>query len=230
MILGLDTSGAISVVVCDDDGEKVLAANLDSRSRHHAEVLVPLIDTTLEQAGGTRADVSAVVVGRGPGPFTGLRVGLVTARSIAAVLGVPLHGVCSLDGLALQAAQEALPGKRGRIAVALDARRREVYYRSYEFTADGWRAEGEPAVAKPADVAEQFAGADLRVGRGALAYPDLLAPGAGEELADVAAEWLIRAAFARQPLGGMDTSSSEPLYLREPDAALPTKRKSALGL
>ena len=84
------------------EGE-VLAVRTDTRARHHDEVLLALVEETLQAAGVTRGELTGVVVGRGPGPFTGLRVGLVSARSIASVLGVPLHGLSSLDALAHQA-------------------------------------------------------------------------------------------------------------------------------
>src|SRR5699024_10245276 len=94
MLLGLDTPGAGSTAVARGDltgpAPEVLQVRSDARSRHHDEVLLALIDETLQAAGVERRDLSGVVVGRGPGPFTGLRVGLVSARSIAAVLGVPL--------------------------------------------------------------------------------------------------------------------------------------------
>ena len=130
MLLGIDTSGAVSVAVArgglTGPAPEVLAVTSDERARHHDEVLLDLIDATTARAGTTRGELTGIVVGRGPGPFTGLRVGLVTARTIAAVLDIPLHGLSSLDALAHQ----ALAGVRGpaTVAVALDARRREVYH------------------------------------------------------------------------------------------------------
>ena len=114
MLLGIDTSGAVSTAVArgalpgpaaagttaPGAPLEILQVRSDERSRHHDEVLLALIDETLHAAGVERGALTGVVVGRGPGPFTGLRVGLVSARSIAAVLGIPLHGLSSLDALA----------------------------------------------------------------------------------------------------------------------------------
>ena len=248
-LLGIDTSGAVSVAVADGDLRtgtvRVLAEHHDERARHHDEVLTPMIDRALADAGVRRTDLTAVVAGLGPGPFTGLRVGLVTARTIAAVLGADLYGLCSLDALAHEAfavddvahpdAERTDAGRTGTAphpgrtaAVALDARRREVYHARYRRGTDGriLREEG-PAVDAPADVASALRGADLLVGSGCEIYPDLL-PATGP-LRHVSAGHLLAAA-AQQIAAGEDLSSTDPLYLREPDAARPTVRKSALGL
>lgn len=243
-LLGIDTSGAVSVAVADGDLRTgtvhVLAEHHDERARHHDEVLTPMIDRALADAGVRRTDLTAVVAGRGPGPFTGLRVGLVTARTIAAVLDADLYGLCSLDALAHEAFavddaertdaenQSAAPQQGRTAAVALDARRREVYHARYRRGTDGriHREEG-PAVDAPADVASALRGADLLVGSGCELYPDLL-PATGP-LMHVSAGHLLAAA-AQQIAAGEDLSSTDPLYLREPDAARPTVRKSALGL
>lgn len=253
MLLGIDTSGAISVALARGtlDGDaplEVLAERSDARARHHDEVLLGLVDAVLADAGAARADLSGVVTGRGPGPFTGLRVGLVTARTIAALLEIPVWGVSSLDALAHEAlthealaegseplhgpaaASAASPDTAGErtVAVALDARRREVYWGLYARTADGrLERRGGPDVAAPVEVAERFAAADLRVGSGAHLYPEHLRP--TDALADVSAAHLLRVA-QQLTSQGEDLASTEPLYLREPDAAKPTARKSALGL
>lgn len=256
MLLGIDTSGAVSVAVARADLSagtvEVMAVRSDERARHHDEVLLALVDETLAAAGGTRADIEGVVAGRGPGPFTGLRVGLVAARTIAAVLGVPLYAVCSLDALALQAldaaADEEAAGERadeetagaaqGRaeesagaalpqtIAVALDARRREVYWARYTVRDAVPVPVAGPAVDAPADVAAALTAAHALVGSGCSLYPQLLPATAAIDHVDAGA--LIRVAVARLA-AGEDLSDSEPLYLREPDAAKPTARKSALG-
>jgi tRNA threonylcarbamoyladenosine biosynthesis protein TsaB len=233
MWLGIDTSGAVGVAVGDRHSGAVLAVGQDDRARHHDEVLMALIDDTVRRAGGARGDIAAVVAGRGPGPFTGLRVGLVTAREIAFVLGVPLHGLCSLDALALQAAEET-PSAR-TLAIALDARRREVYWARYSRDADAPASgtapaalvrEAGPAVAAPADVAADLTAADVVAGSGALLHAEELRPTSA--LAHVDAGFLLREAWRRLDLGE-DLSSTEPLYLRDPDAKRPTARKSALG-
>ncbi|WP_270408953.1 tRNA (adenosine(37)-N6)-threonylcarbamoyltransferase complex dimerization subunit type 1 TsaB [Brachybacterium paraconglomeratum] len=246
MLLGIDTSGAVSVAAArgelvagaaaPSEGAaqssgaelEVLAVRSDHRSRHHDEVLLALVEETLSAAGVTRGELTGVVVGRGPGPFTGLRVGLVSARSIASVLGVPLHGLSSLDALAHEALA-AVPAERGpvTVGVALDARRREVYHARYRREAGGEILRvAEPAVDAPAEVAAELTACDLLVGSGTALYPELLP--ATAELEHVDAGHLLLAASALAARGE-DLTSTEPMYLREPDAAKPTARKSALG-
>ena len=170
MLLGIDTSGAVSIAVArgalNGPAPEVLAVRTDARARHHDEMLLALIEDTLTQAGITRRDLTGVVVGRGPGPFTGLRVGLVTARTIAAVLGVPLVGLSSLDALAHQAlAEHARSTGQTTVGVALDARRREVYHARYRRTADGHVERiADPAVDAPAEVAAELTACDVLVG------------------------------------------------------------------
>ena len=238
MLLGIDTSGAVSVAVARGEltgpAPEILQVRADERSRHHDEVLLSLIDEVLTAAGVERSELTGIVVGRGPGPFTGLRVGLVSARSIAAVLGVPLYGLSSLDGLAHQAlaglgsAQEG-PAHEGAftVGVALAARRREVYHARYRRGVSGEVTRiADPAVDAPAAVADELTACDILVGSGTGIYPELLP--ATAELVHVDAGHLLLAAAALSARGA-DLSSTEPMYLREPDAAKPTARKSALG-
>lgn len=238
MLLGIDTSGAVSTAVARGEltgpAPEILQVRSDERSRHHDEVLLDLIEETLQAAGVERGDLTGLVVGRGPGPFTGLRVGLVSARSIAAVLGVALHGLSSLDALAHQAlaALDAAGDERTAtgpvtVGVALDARRREVYHARYRREVSGEVIRtAEPAVHTPADVAAELTACDVLVGSGTGLYPELLP--ATMDLVHVDAGHLILAAAALSARGE-DLSSTEPMYLREPDAAKPTARKSALG-
>lgn len=240
--LAIDTSGAVSVAVAR--GGKVLAKRLDARARHHDEVLLPMIDEVLAEAGADRTEITRVIAGRGPGPFTGLRVGLVTARSIATVLGAELWGVPSLDAIAAQVAAVYQGSSNGgesvqnnelkSIGVALDARRKEVYYALYEVQADGTAVRvSEMAVAKPEEAAQVLGQASVLVGSGAHLYSKILPPCGDIQYAD--AGYLIIAAHQAEKRGeaevpGAGLYSTEPLYLREADAAKPTKRKSALGL
>ena len=249
MLLGIDTSGAVSVAAArgtlgGPEPLEVLAVAGDDRARHHDEVLLGLVDEVLAAAGASRSEVTGVVAGRGPGPFTGLRVGLVVARTIAAVLDVPLVGVCSLDALAHEALAEADaaagsdnaagsddsaggPGTPLTVAVALDARRREVYHARYRRTEGGDLVrEHGPAVGAPADVAAELTACDLLVGSGAALYPELLP--ATSPLAHADAGHLLQVA-SQLAARGEDLTDTAPLYLREPDAAKPTARKSALG-
>ena len=130
LLLAIDTSAAVTAAV--HDGSAVLARELVHDPRHHAELLVPMVERVLADAGVERSQLTDVVAGRGPGPFTGLRVGLVTARTLGLALGVPVHGVGSLDALAQQVVDAGLAAEGETFVVATDARRREVYWARYE--------------------------------------------------------------------------------------------------
>lgn len=205
MLLAFDTATP-AVTVAIHDGDRVVAETCTVDAMRHGELLAPGITTVLADAGLVRQDLTAIAVGVGPGPFTGLRVGLVTARTLASVLEIPVYGVCTLDVLAVEAVDSG--AVTGEFLVATDARRKEVYWASYD--PSGARLHG-PEVAKPADVATSAP----VVGRGARLYPDHLPmfvrpenPSAGvlaQVVTDERAELL----------------DPEPLYLRRPDAAEP---------
>ena len=145
LVLALDTATPAStaaLVEVTADGLIGVAERRTVDPRAHGEKLAPEIEGTLAEAGARPGDLGAIVAGLGPGPYTGLRVGLATAASMAQALGIPTYGVCSLDGLGRAAGP-------GRVLIATDARRREVYFATY---LDGVRVLG-PDVARPADVA-----------------------------------------------------------------------------
>lgn len=214
MLLTFDTaSPTVSVALFDADTDRLLAELESTRPMKHGEELAPLIAAALSEAGLTRTDLSAIGVGVGPGPFTGLRVGLVTARTLAFVLDLPVHGVCSLDALAVQAAGGSAQGRE--FVVATDARRKEVYLASYDD--QGKRLAG-PVVSKPDTVATQLP----VVGEGAVLYPESFPNALGP--VRPSAGWLARAIVGKQ----VDLLEPEPLYLRRPDAetARPPKKVS----
>lgn len=208
MLLGLDTAtAAVTVALCTPTGEVVAQSTvLDARA--HGERLAPAIARVLAQAGVRREQISAVAVGVGPGPFTSLRVGLVTATVLGHILSIPVHGVCTLDAIALASR------RTDRFRVVTDARRREVYWATYDGTS---RLDG-PHVTRPSDI-----DADLpAVGAGARLYPDAF-PVADEPLDASAAAvcgWVVAGLPLLEPL---------PLYLRRPDADEPGARKKVLG-
>jgi tRNA threonylcarbamoyl adenosine modification protein YeaZ len=212
MLLAFDTSTP-AVTVAVHDGHSVVAESTVVDALRHGELLAPGIDTALRGAGVTSAELTRLAVGVGPGPFTGLRVGVVTGRTMAAVLGIPVVGVCTLDVLAAQAVDEG--AVREEFVVATDARRREVYWARYD--AGGGRVDG-PHVAKPSDVGDALP----VVGRGATLYPDELGP--AHEPESPSAVVLASLVVA----GRVALLDPEPLYLRRPDVALPTRRKSVL--
>lgn len=200
-VLVIDTSTAaviVGVVRRHDDGRMDLVAQRSAADAHaHAELLTPNVLGAVADAGLTLRDVDAVVVGCGPGPFTGLRVGMATAAAYGHALGVPVHGVCSLDGIGNQT--------RGQVLVVTDARRREVYWARYH---DGVRVDG-PDVAAAADVpvgeAEQAAGSPVHC-----ALFDL--PRIGPERPDPTCLAAAVADWDGEP------DALVPLYLRRPDA------------
>ena len=220
MLLALDTSSpTVAVALHDDSG--VLVDLTSERSMKHAEQLAPLIERALGEVAAARHDVTAIAVGVGPGPFTGLRVGLVTARTLAHVLQVPVYGVCSLDVIAVQALAEQplgeLDGADGAdaaqgLVVATDARRKEVYLARYD--AAGGRLEG-PVVDKPAALATEGPVA----GEGAVLYPEAFPHARGP--ARPSAGWLARCVAEELA----ELRDPDPLYLRRPDAVSPAAPK-----
>ncbi|MFJ4850599.1 tRNA (adenosine(37)-N6)-threonylcarbamoyltransferase complex dimerization subunit type 1 TsaB [Streptomyces sp. NPDC088733] len=214
LLLAFDTATP-AVTVALHDGRRVLAESTEIDARRHGELLMPAVDRVLREAGAEPADLTGLVVGVGPGPYTGLRVGLVTAAAFGDVLGVPVHGLCTLDGLAYAA------GIDGPFVVATDARRKEVYWARYE----GPRGRvGDPAVDHPAEIAERVAGLPA-VGAGAALYPGVFTdvrPPADQSAGALAA--LAAAKLAE----GEDFLPPLPLYLRRPDAQVPAGYKAVL--
>ena len=211
LLLALDTATP-AVTVALHDGSAVIAELSAVDPRRHGEVLAVFVDQALRKAGAGRADLTAIAVGTGPGPYTGLRAGVVTARVLGSALQIRTDGFCSLDVIAAQASAGA---EGSDFLVATDARRREVYWARY--TADGQRVAG-PSVSRPADIP-----ADLPVaGEGGLLYPELSArplaplyPSAGQ-LACIAVGRIS---------AGLPPELAEPMYLRRPDAREPGKPK-----
>jgi tRNA threonylcarbamoyl adenosine modification protein YeaZ len=206
LVLGIDTATDVRAGVARD-GVVVARGAVEDR-RAHAEQLLPLVQRVLAEAGASITDVTGIAVGVGPGPFTGLRVGVAAAQTLGEALGVPVRGACSLDAVALDwAGGPDAPGTE--FAVVADARRKEVYWARYG--ADGARIDG-PFVTAPSEVPDvPLAGPGATLtGRGC-AGPDALDAG------------LLAATIGRLPDAGL-----VPLYLRRPDAEVPTTRKSTL--
>ncbi len=201
MLLAFDTSSP-TVSVALHDGDDVVTEHTSEHALKHGEQLAPLIEAALAAAGIVRQDLTAIAVGVGPGPFTGLRVGLVTARTLAFVLELPVYGACSLDVLAVEAADTRAVD--GEFVVATDARRKEVYLATYDV--DGSRLTG-PLVDKPAEVATELP----VVGEGGVLYPEAFPGAVGPRRPS--AGWLART-IAEERAELLDP---EPLYLRRPD-------------
>lgn len=205
-----------AVTVALHDGGSVVAESGQVDARRHGELLLPAVDRVLSEAGTTLDAVTGIVVGVGPGPYTGLRVGLVTAATFASALSVPVHGLCTLDGLAYAAGEEA--GIDGPFVVATDARRKEVYWARYE---DARTRTGEPSVDRPADIAAELAGLPV-VGAGAVLYPDSFPDARGPEHVSAGA---LAALAAERLAAGEKLLDPRPLYLRRPDAQVPKNYK-----
>ena len=208
------TSGVVRLDRGHDSRPEVLAARVTDNPRAHAEVLTPQILECLAEAGAEPSDLDAIVVGIGPGPFTGLRVGMATAAAFGDALALPVHGVCSLDAIAADVRR--LHGAEGDLLVVTDARRREIYWARY---AGGHRVEG-PEVRKPADLPAEpsvrVAGSPAHTSLFDLPAVDVYTPSPAGLVA-VAAEAL-RTGAEPEPL--------VPLYLRRPDAVETANRRA----
>jgi tRNA threonylcarbamoyl adenosine modification protein YeaZ len=215
LVLVVDTATpAVTAAVAELSAPRAVALRAERvtvDARAHGELLAPAIEAVLAEVGAAPKDLAAIVAGVGPGPFTGLRVGLVTATAMAHVLEIPTYGVCTLDAFA--------HGTSGRLLVATDARRREVYWAEY---ADGRRLAG-PSVSAPAAIETA---ATTATGDGAARYRDVLGlPVAGPQYPPPAA---LAALAAERILARAGTEPLTPLYLRRPDAVPPGVRKPAL--
>ncbi len=200
VLLAIDTSAGTSVAVVDPATGRAVAERSTDDSRRHAEVVGPFLAEVLTEAGITGADVTGVVAGTGPGPFTGLRVGIAAARTFAAARGVPVLPLVSHDAVAADQAAD------GPFVVLTDARRREVYWSAYDQT--GTRVAG-PGLAKPADLDEA-----IRASR-----PDAV----GWDRVTVATipAWRLGALAADRLASGAPFADDTALYLRDPDVTMP---------
>lgn len=217
-LLAMDTStSAVTVALVDDDVVLAVRSRIDAR--RHTEILMPLVSEVVEQAGIERSSIDGFAVGVGPGPYTGLRVGITTAATLGLVLDRPAYGVCSLDAIAYDVAVQ--PDSPDDFLVATDGRRKEVYWARYT----GGVRIGEPQVHRPAELAEELRALPT-AGRGPELYPDLFANPLSQLDVDAAA---LGRLVARRLADGTGLLPLQPLYLRQPDAVPSAGQKSALG-
>ena len=202
--LAIDTSVGVSVAILRSNGELTQSQAVDHGMQ--GELTAELISQVVTESGLEISEITDVVVGVGPGPFTGLRVGLVTAAVFAHARNIPIHGICSLDAIAFDYAKPCV--------VVTDARRKELYWARYED-----KRIGEPQVSKPEDLLAQFPDSEFG-GPGAQLYPDFISGKVSELKAGSLAKL-----FATGTAQLVDVS---PMYLRKPDAVEPTTRKSVL--
>lgn len=234
LILGIDTStSAITVGLCDGGDLDAGLHRLDARG--HTEHLAPLISQLLEREGVTPRDLTGIVIGTGPGPFTGLRVGMVTGLTMGHALGIPVHGICSLDVLAHQALRDECGSGGPRrdfrthdeVLVATDARRKEVYWARYRVGAgpDGRETVlrvSDPAVDRPLELPEDVRSLPT-AGRGPVLYPNLFP----NPLAPLDVDGGLLAVLGAQGVAAGREMPVEPLYLRRPDALTTAERAKA---
>jgi tRNA threonylcarbamoyl adenosine modification protein YeaZ len=197
VLLAIDTSAGTGVAVVDRD-RGVLAEAKEADTRRHAEVIGTLMQAVLDQSGVAVTDLSGVAVGMGPGPFTGLRVGIAAARAFALGIGRPIVPVVSHDAIAF--------GQVDPVVVVTDARRREVYWSAYGGTDEAGlpiREDG-PGLTAPDDLSL----AVTNFGR----YRRIDAAEVSAASIGLIAELLY---LHKRPF-----ASSEALYLRSPDVTL----------
>ncbi|WP_432900599.1 tRNA (adenosine(37)-N6)-threonylcarbamoyltransferase complex dimerization subunit type 1 TsaB [Micromonospora matsumotoense] len=246
LVLVVDSSTpavTAALVEVTADGVAVRAHRCTVDARAHGELLAPQVEAVLAEVGARPGDLGAIVAGLGPGPFTGLRVGLVTAAAMGQVLGIPTYGVCSLDGIGHPSAagttgsaplreqstpprEQDTPPRDERVLVAADARRKEVYWAVYDDS--GQRIAG-PAVDAPAAAAARARelAVTAAVGDGAHRYADVLGlPLRGEPR--YPAVFALATLAAERIRAGAPGETLTPLYLRRPDAVAATSRKSVL--
>ncbi len=200
MLLAIDTSAGTAVALVADDG-RVIAERSTPDTRRHAEVIGPFLAEVIAAEGVER--VTGVVTGIGPGPYTGLRVGIAAARAVAFARGIPLHAVPSHDAVALSLVEGGIAA--GRFAVVTDARRREVAVTVYS------AALPLPRTLEPAHLVLR---ADWVPDEAVVAY----------EVAEIPAAPLAHVARARIA-AGVEPLAPQPLYLRAPDVTLSTPKR-----
>lgn len=235
-VLGLDTAtSSCSAAVWDGEGAggRIVARRMEPMARGQAEVLVPMAQAVLAEAGIAFADLDRIAVTVGPGAFTGLRIALATARGIAVAHGLPVIGITSFDAIAHAVPAEERAGRA--LLVAVDSRREEPFLQLYDADLN---PTGEPAMPAPADIPawlaeRQPAGRLLVAGdaagivRAALAAGPERHPDGNAYAGDIAyADGITRpdaavvaALGAARPAG----LPAEPFYLRPPDVSLPKR-------
>ena len=205
MLLAIDTSAGTSVAVVD--GTRVLSEASDPGTRGHAEHIGTLIQSALAEAAVSPADITGVVSGMGPGPFTGLRVGIAAARAFAAGRGIPVHPVASHDAVAY--------GRSLPTLVVTDARRREVAWTTYNTVGPGGLPVllSGPHLAHPEELATSV--------DGYAAFDRIDATEISAASLGLVAGLLLTA--------GRSTGPDQPLYLRAPDVTMPGTPKRVTG-
>lgn len=211
--LAVDCAAGASVAIVT--GHDTIATRHTEDTRSHSEVLAGYVAEVLEEASLGFQDLQAVFAGVGPGPFTGLRVGVLTAATLADSWGIPCYGVMSLDALAEQAVAPLWREGYEELVVATDARRHEVYWAHYELIGGQSQRLHGPFVTSAEDVTRLPV-----VGAGAGLYPDALHAVPGWDRAQPLAEFLGHYGI-RALRRGRGLEPVTPMYLRGHDAHIP---------
>jgi len=230
-ILSIDTTSVAGSVALSE-GEALIAQEQQGASGTHSEKLIASIDHLLEVAAWDRTDIEGIAVAVGPGSFTGLRIGLATAKGLAMALGLPLAGASSLQSLALNGR-----GFEGVVVPLIDARRGEIYASAARVAPDGtMHIMMEECVLPPGELLERLSGIKgelLLVGDGAIAYGETLSSGLGSRAriaggSQVRPQAINLAALTVERLaaGGDDLASVGPNYIRRSDAEIGFMGKS----
>lgn len=223
-VLAIDTATTALVTGVVDTESGQITQRVLADTRAHNERLLPTILEVMSEAGLELGTLDAIVAGMGPGPFTGLRVGMATAQALADALSIPLHGVCTHDAIAhaalagADAADER--GAADAALVATDARRKEIYWATYRA---GQRVTG-PDVSKPGEL-------DVRdVAR--VVIPEKLAEQLPEELAALPRSEAAPTAEGLVTVAQLDAEPEPfvPMYLRRPDAVPPKKQQLSAAI
>jgi len=221
-ILGIECATWLGSVALEEEGR--IVAEICARARlSHAETLPDLVRTVLQSAGARLEAGDAIAFSRGPGSFTGLRIGLSLAKGLALALGARLFGVPTLDGLAVA----SLPWE-GRLCACLDARKQEVYAALYEHRNGIVTKITKDLVIPPADLARAIEGECTFVGDAVCAYGEVFSRQLGPraklrrfDLFPPRASALCRLARLKlATLGGLDLQTAEPVYVRPPQVEL----------
>ena len=217
-VLAIETSGPIgSVAACRDD--ELLAEEQLEEGMAHGRLLVTLVDRVVTLAGWDKArDIELIAVSRGPGSFTGLRVGLACAKTLAVMLGRPIVGIYSLDALAQNA-----PSEFERVLAALDAKRGEVYAAAYERPSGTLVRSRGPQTMKPEDALDLLSGPVCVIGDALAHHADVFnarrCHAAAQDLWRVRAATVAGLGLAAFRDGRRDEPVTlEPVYLRRPEA------------
>lgn len=222
-ILALDAAGAACSVALWRRGA-VVAQRLEPMDRGHSERLVPMVKAVLDDAGLAASAIDLVAVTRGPGGFTGVRIGLSAAKGLALACGCPLLGVSSFDAYAAGVPSAERQGRC--LLVAIETKRRDIYVQLYH---DGDGPSGEPLVVLPQDLTRSVPEVPLLLAGDAVArvrpsleqaYPGLVQCASAPD--HVEARWVAELA-ARRPLPEAESQAPTPIYLRAPDVTLPRK-------